>query len=297
MLNIKDETFEGSFPFTPHYFSGNGFDMHYVDEGSGEPVVMVHGDPTWGYLYRNFIASLSQRYRCIVPDLMGMGKSDVPQNRSLYRLEQHRANLEALLLQLDVQDITLVLHDWGGPVGLGFATLHPKRIKRLVLMNTWAFAPWPGGPFPRLLEIIRSERGEAFVLKRNGYLEPALMGTTYHSEKLTQTVMDAYRAPFPTPESRLALLCWSRDIPVQESDVSYAEMKRIEQGLSQFNDRPILLVWGMQDPVLSPEVLRRWQGLYPHAITHEIEDASHFLQEDAPERIVAEIETFLQENP
>jgi pimeloyl-ACP methyl ester carboxylesterase len=164
MLAIKDETFEGLFPFAPLYYTHNGLDIHYVDEGSGEsgePVVMVHGDPTWGFLYRNFIPSLSQRFRCIVPDQMGMGKSAVPQERALYRLEQHVANIEALLLHLDLHDITLVLHDWGGPVGLGFATRHPERIKRLVLMNTWAFAPWPGGALPRLLEIIRSERGEA----------------------------------------------------------------------------------------------------------------------------------------
>ena len=297
MLALKDETFEGTFPFAPHYHSIEGVDMHFVDEGSGEPVVMVHGDPTWGYLYRNFIPVLSQRRRCVVPDQMGMGKSANPQERSLYRLQQHRANLEALLLHLDLHDITLVLHDWGGPVGLGVATRHPERIKRLVLMNTWAFAPWPGGPFPRLLELIRSERGEAFVLQKNGYLEPALRGTTYHSEQLTKIVMEAYRAPYPTPESRLALLCWSRDIPVQETDVSYAEMKQIEQGLSQFSRIPILLVWGMKDPVLSVSVLHRWQQLYPHATTHELEDASHFLQEDAPERVVQWIEAFLDANP
>ena len=297
MLALKDETFEGTFPFAPHYHSIEGVDMHFVDEGSGEPMVMVHGDPTWGYLYRNFIPVLSQRRRCVVPDQMGMGKSANPQERSLYRLQQHRANLETLLLHLDLHDITLVLHDWGGPVGLGVATRHPERIKRLVLMNTWAFVPWPGGPFPRLLELIRSERGEAFVLQKNGYLEPALRGTTYHSEQLTKIVMEAYRAPYPTPESRLALLCWSRDIPVQETDVSYAEMKQIEQGLSQFSRIPILLVWGMKDPVLSVSVLHRWQQLYPHAITHEIEDASHFLQEDAPERIVQWIEAFLEADP
>ena len=297
MLALKDETFEGTFPFAPHYHSIEGVDMHFVDEGSGEPVVMVHGDPTWGYLYRNFIPVLSQRRRCVVPDQMGMGKSANPQERSLYRLQQHRANLEALLLHLDLHDITLVLHDWGGPVGLGVATRHPERIKRLVLMNTWAFVPWPGGPFPRLLELIRSERGEAFVLQKNGYLEPALRGTTYHSEQLTKIVMEAYRAPYPTPESRLALLCWSRDIPVQETDVSYAEMKQIEQGLSQFSRTPILLVWGMKDPVLSVSVLHRWQQLYPHATTHELEDASHFLQEDAPERVVQWIEAFLDANP
>lgn len=294
MLALKEETFEGTYPFAPHYHIADGIEMHFVDEGQGEPVVMLHGDPTWGYLYRNFIPPLARRYRCIVPDHMGMGKSAVPQDRSLYRLEQHVANLESLLLALDVRNVTLVLHDWGGPVGLGCATRHPERIKRLVLMNTWAFAPWPGGPFPRLLELIRSERGEAFVLKRNGYLEPALQGTTHHPEHLTPTIMAAYHAPFPTPESRLAMLCWSRDIPVQESDVSYPEMKRIEQGLSQFTNTSILLIWGMQDPVLSPSVLQHWQRLYPHASICELEDASHFLHEDAPARIVERIETFLE---
>lgn len=297
MLTIKEETFEGTYPFAPQYYVNRGFEMHFVDEGQGESIVLLHGDPTWGYLYRNFIPSLARQYRCIVPDQMGMGKSAVPQDRSLYRLEQHVSNLEALLLSLDVRDLTLVLHDWGGPVGLGFATRHPERIKRLVLMNTWAFAPWPGGPFPRLLQLIRSERGETFVLQKNSYLEPALKGTTHHPEQLTETIMQAYHAPFPTPESRLATLCWSRDIPVQETDASYAEIKRIEQNLPLFRHTPLLLVWGMRDPVLSPAVLKLWQRLYPHAQTYELEDASHFLQEDAPERIVQRIEAFLQATP
>lgn len=294
MLTIKEETFEGTYPFVPRYYMNGEFEMHFVDEGQGEPLVMLHGDPTWGYLYRNFIPSLARQYRCIVPDHMGMGKSAVPQDRSLYHLEQHVSNLEALLLSLDVRDLTLVLHDWGGPVGLGFATRHPERIKRLILLNTWAFAPWPAGPFPRLLELIRSARGESFVLQKNGYLEPAIRGTTYHPEHLTETIMQAYRAPFPTPESRLATLCWSQDIPVQETDVSYAEMKRIEQHLPLFRHIPLLLVWGMLDPVLPPAVLRLWQQVYPQAETYELEDASHFLQEDAPEQIVQRMEAFLQ---
>jgi cis-3-alkyl-4-acyloxetan-2-one decarboxylase len=294
MLTLKDETFEGTFPFPPQYHVVKSFAMHFVDEGSGEPVVMLHGDPTWGYLYRHFLPALSQKYRCLVPDHLGMGKSEVPQDASCYRLEQRIAHLEALLLHLDVRDITLVAHDWGGPVGLGFATRHPERIKRLVLLNTWAFAPWPGGSFPRLLELIRSPRGEAFVLQKNGYLEPALVGTTFHTDALTGPILHAYRAPFPTPESRLAMLCWSRDIPVAETDVSYAQMKRIEEALPLFSQTPVLLIWGMQDPVLSPTVLRCWQRVYPHARTYEIQDASHFLQEDAHDRIVGWIEAFLQ---
>ena len=297
MIAIRAETFEGSFNFAPHYHHVNGFEMHFVDEGRGEPIVLIHGDPTWGYLYRTFISILSQRRRCIVPDHMGMGKSGIPREAYPYQLRHHVANLEALLLHLNLHEMTLVLHDWGGPVGLGFAIRHPDRIKRLVLMNTWACAPWPGGPLPRLLELIRSERGEKFVLEKNGYLEPALVGTTHRPENLTKTVLDAYRAPFPTPESRLALLCWSRDIPVHETDPSYSEMKRIEEALPRFTGTPTLLVWGMRDPVLPESVLRTWQRTYPQATTAEIEDASHFLQEDAPERIVLCIEEFLEANP
>src|SRR5712692_10552208 len=293
-IAMRDETFEGTFPFAPHYHPVNGFEMHYVDEGSGEPLVMLHGDPTWGYLYRAFIPPLAKRRRCIVPDHMGMGKSGASYNLYPYRLRHHIANLESLLLHLDVHQITLVLHDWGGPVGLGFAIRHPERIKRLVLMNTWAFAPWPGGPIPRLIELIRSARGEKFVLEKNGYLEPALMGTTAHPEKLTPTVLEAYHAPFPTPESRRALLCWSRDIPVNETNPSYDEMKRIEAGLVSFMHTPTLLLWGMKDPVLGVEVLRRWQQVFPYATTHELADASHFVQEDAPEPLIQWIRAFIE---
>jgi len=297
MLEIHGETFGDTFPFAPRYAHVNGIRLHFVDEGEGESVVLLHGDPTWAYLYRQFIPPLARRYRCIVPDQMGMGKSEVPHEPYPYRLRHHIANFEALLLSLDLHAATLVLHDWGGPVGLGFAMRHPGRIKRLVLMNTWAFAPWPGGPLPRLLELIRSPRGERFVLERNGYVEPALKGTTHHPERLNGTAMAAYLAPFPSPASRRALLCWSRDIPVEETDPSYGDMKEIEHALPAFREVPVLLVWGMRDPVLSEPVLRRWQQVYPHARTTEIEAASHFLQEDAPEVVLGAIQEFLAAHP
>ena len=297
MLEIKAETFAGTFPFIPQYLSLPHFQMHYVDVGEGEPLVLLHGDPTWGYLYRHCIPPLCQQARCIVPDHMGMGKSGVPAAPYPYRLQHHIANLEMLLLTLQLDNITLVMHDWGGPVGLGFAVRHPQRIKRLILMNTWAFAPWPGGPLPRLLEIIRSPRGEAFVLGKNGYVKPALLGTSPHPAHFTDTVLNAYLAPFPTPESRRALLCWSRDIPVVAGEPSYADMQQIENGLCQFRTMPVLLVWGMQDPVLPPAVLRQWQQLYPQATTEEIAEASHFVQEDAPAQVITTIARFLVAHP
>jgi pimeloyl-ACP methyl ester carboxylesterase len=127
MPGIKDETFGGTYPFAPRYFDAGNFKMHYIDEGGGEPVILLHGDPTWGYLWRKFIPVLSQQHRVIVPDHMGMGKSDTPAEPYPYLLRHHIANLEALVTSLGLTGITLVVHDWGGPVGLGFAARHPDQ--------------------------------------------------------------------------------------------------------------------------------------------------------------------------
>ena len=267
--------------------------MHYVDEGKGEPVVMLHGDPTWGYLWRKLIPCVSDTHRVIVPDHMGMGKSSVPKDPYPYLLRHHISNLETLLLSLGLKDITLVLHDWGGPVGMGFAIRHPELIKSLVLMNTWAFAQWPAGEFPRLLEIIRSEKGESFVLEKNGYVKRALLGTANYPDNYSPDVLEAYLALFPTTESRLALLCWSRDITVNENDRSYSEMKDIEDNLTIFSDIPVFIIWGMLDPVLPVTVLEKWLSIYPLAKVSKIEDANHFLQEDTPERVISELNNFL----
>lgn len=290
---MKDETFGGTYPFAPRFSGAGGFDMHYIDEG--EPVLMLHGDPTWGYLWRKFIPALSRSRRVIVPDHMGMGKSDAPAEPYPYLLRHHIANLESLILTLGLSDITLIVHDWGGPVGLGFAVRRPDLIKRIVLTNTWAFARWPGAPFPKLVEMIRSPRGEQFVLGKNGYVARAITGTVNYPEKLTDEVMAAYLAPFPTPESRRALLCWSRDIPVDEGDPSWDEMAAIEKNLRLFENIPVLIVWGMLDPVLPPSALGMWKSVYPHARAVEIPDASHFLQEDAPDAVLEAIEVFLEE--
>jgi cis-3-alkyl-4-acyloxetan-2-one decarboxylase len=223
---------------------------------------------------------------------MGMGKSGRPPFPPPYRLAQHVRNLERLVLMLDLRGLTLVLHDWGGPIGLGVAARHPERIARLVLMNTWAHAHWPGPPFPRLVELIRSPRGGRFVLEKNGWVTAALRAMS-RPERLDESALDAYLAPYPTAESRQVLLSFSRDIPVAEGDASFAELRRTEEALPQFSDRPVLLVWGMQDPVLPPNVLDRWRETFPHAEVYEIEGASHFLQEDAPERVLQCLASFL----
>jgi pimeloyl-ACP methyl ester carboxylesterase len=167
-----DWTFGGSWSYAPRFFEHENGRLHYVDEGTGEPVVMLHGNPTWGYVYRNFIAPLSANRRSVVPDHMGFGRSDKPLDEGRYRLTRHVENLTTLLLALDLRDTTLVMQDWGGPIGFGFATEHPERIKRLVILNIWVFLYPEDTKLHGLLELFRQHHvGEAMVQSLNLFVE------------------------------------------------------------------------------------------------------------------------------
>ena len=293
---MPDWTFGGSWPYAPRFFEHEGVRLHYVDEGAGEPVVMVHGNPTWGYIYRNFLAPLSANRRCVVPDHMGFGRSDKPLDEGRYRLARHVENLTALLLALDLRNATLVMQYWGGPIGFGFATEHPERIKRLVILNTWAFLYPEGTRLHGLLELFRKPHvGEAMVQALNLFVEGYLPGGLYHKERLPE-VMPVYRAPFPDYNSRIGTLAFPRDIPVGAEHPSAPTMRRIEERLERL-EVPTAVVWGMRDPDFEPSVIGQWTDVYPHAEVHRIETAGHFLQEDEPDRIVALIEDFLRRNP
>lgn len=210
---MKQETFEGSFPFEPHFEEINGFEMHYVDEGAGEPVVCVHGEPTWGYLYRNFITELSKVNRIVIPDHMGFGKSDVPQDKP-YVLAQHVDNLTKLLLKLELKDITLVFQDWGGPISLGFATRHPDRVKRLIIMNT---SVGVAKEHTRLWYEDWVEQGTYDQLMGNmKVFIPSMMFGSFvrrfpRPEK--KIMRKAYTAPFPDSKSCIGAKAFPKDIP------------------------------------------------------------------------------------
>lgn len=208
-----DETFDGTFPFAPHTFDGHGFVQHYVDEGprDGEVVVCLHGEPTWGYLYRNIIPRLSDRYRVIVPDHMGFGKSETPQGKA-YTLQTHTENLVSLINHLEVRDITFVLQDWGGPIGTAYTVRHPDRVKRLFLANTLAGYGRVGGSVPALTESpwfqwigegLETGRTEA-VLRNLGSTVLSVMKILglHHTGAMDDTWIRAYSAPFPTSTLR-----------------------------------------------------------------------------------------------
>jgi cis-3-alkyl-4-acyloxetan-2-one decarboxylase len=286
-------TFEGTFPFEPHYLSAGDARLHYLDEGpaGAPPLLFVHGNPTWSYLWRRQIAELSsQGHRCVAFDHMGFGRSDKPPRLSAYSLQRHVDNAIALIEELDLRDVTLVAHDWGGPIGLGALLDRPDRLRALVLMNTWA---WELPSFlPPFLREFRTEGlGEILALGGNLFVEsiPGGMGR----REVDPVMMDAYRAPFPDYWSRAATLAFQREIPLTERDRSAPLMASIHDRLPGL-DVPVLLVWGMRDPVFQPVFLDQWRELFPNARTVELEHAAHFLIEDDPDGVTGAIADFLR---
>lgn len=295
-----DWTFGGTWPYEPRWFDGADGQMHYVDEGprDGRPVVMVHGNPTWGYLYRNFIPPLVDAgHRAIVPDHLGFGRSDKPDSPELYRIERHAERLDALLESLDLHDATVVCQDWGGPIGLSWAVRHPERVGRLFVLNTFAHRPPQKVDLPLPLRLFRMPGvGEVMVKGLDLFKRVFLFRDgVAHRERLTPEVREAYRAPHPSWSSRTPILVFPREIPAGPEGRVADLAAEIEDGLEQhFRDKPVMIHWAMKDPAFTPEMLERmWLKSFPDAEVVRLEDASHYLQEDAHERIVPALVDFV----
>jgi len=297
-----DWTFNGSWPYEPRWFDTPGGRMHYVDEGprDGKPVVLLHGNPTWGYLYRHFIGALAGAgHRAIVPDHLGFGRSDKPDRPDLYRIRRHAERLEALLESLDLSGATVVPQDWGGPIGLYWATRHPERVDRLFILNTYAHRPPGDVELPLPLRLFRMPVvGEVMVKGLDMFKRVFLFRVgVHHRERLTAEVKGAYRAPHPSWSSRTPILAFPREIPSGPQGPVADLGAEIEQGLEQhFRSKPVQIQWAMRDPAFTRDVLEQlWLKTFPHAHVTRIEDASHYLQEDAHERIVPALLEFVGE--
>jgi cis-3-alkyl-4-acyloxetan-2-one decarboxylase len=286
-----DGHFAGTFPFEPRYLQASQARLHYVDEGPRDapPLLFAHGNPTWSYLWRRQIADLSEQgHRCVAFDHMGFGRSDKPPHLSVYTLRAHIDNALALLDALDLRDVVLVAHDWGGPIGLGAMLERRERLRALVLMNTWA---WELPSFlPPFIREFRTEGlGEILALGGNLFVESIPGGMARRD--IDPVMMEAYRAPFPDYWSRAGTLAFQREIPLTERDRSARLMGSIHERLPEL-DVPVLLVWGLRDRVFQPVFLEQWRELFPEARTAELEDAGHFLVEDRPEAVTEAIAEF-----
>jgi haloalkane dehalogenase len=280
-----DGNFEGTFPFEPRYVEAGDVRLHYVDEGPRDApaLLFVHGNPTWSYLWRRPVAELSARgRRCVAFDHMGFGRSDKPPLLARYTFQAHIDNALALIDELDLSEVTLVAHDWGGPIGLGAMLERRERLRGLVLMNTWAWE-LPSFVPPFVREFRTEGLGEILALGGNLFVESIPGGMA--NRDTDPVMMDAYRAPFPSYWSRVGMLAFQRDIPLTERDRSAELMGTIHERLMGL-DLPVTLIWGMRDPVFQPVFLDQWRELFPQARVVELDDAAHFVPEDRPDAVI-----------
>ena len=280
-------------------FDRSGLKLHYIDEGSGEPVVMLHGNPTWSFYYRHMIESLRSSYRVIVLDHIGCGMSDKPDDsRYTYTLASRIDDLELLLDHLGLdRDLTLIMHDWGGMIGMGYAARHPERIARLVVSNTAAFHKPSSKSMPRALAICRDSRlGAILVRGLNAFcLGTAAIGCK--RQQMTPELRRAYVAPYDSWLHRIAILRFVQDIPLRAGDRGYELVSWVQDRLHLLRSAPMLILWGMKDFVFDHHFLDEWVRYFPDARVHRYPEAGHYLFEDEADAINGLVPAFLAAHP
>lgn len=293
---IDISRFRHLYPFESHFMDRHGLKYHYLDEGQGEPIIMVHGNPTWSFFYRSLIIRLRQRYRCIAPDHIGCGLSDRPDPASYdFRLQSRIDDFEALCAYLQVtKDLTLILHDWGGVIGMAYAVKYPERIRRLVVMNSAAFLFPPGKRLPMRLRFVRDcgPISTPAVLGLNLFCLGALSMAA--ETTLSKPVRIGLLAPYNSWRNRLAILRFVQDIPLKPTDPSYSIVEWIDRSLDRLSGVPVLFCWGRRDFVFDISILSEWLRRFPGATVHVVSDAGHYLLEDSPDQVGDFIEEFLK---
>ena len=289
------------YPFESHFHPVPGARLHYLDEGPKDapPIVMVHGNPTWSLYYRELVKEFRRDHRVIVPDHVGMGLSDKPDDAAYpYRLERRVADLTSLLDTLGVtRDVTLVVHDWGGMIGMAWATRHRERVKRLVILNTGAFGLPPGKSFPTSLWIVRNTPVGAVLVRGLNVFARAASRWCALAKPLSPALRDAYCAPYDSWANRIATLRFVEDIPLDAGHPSHAAVKAVEDNLTaNFGGTPALICWGARDFVFDDHFLAAWKKFLPGAEVHRFADAGHYVLEDAADRIIPLMRAFLEKH-
>lgn len=286
--------FESEYPFPSKFFDLDGVRLHYVDEGQGETLLCVHGNPTWSFAWRNLIKDLSRDYRVLAVDHIGCGFSDKPQQYE-YRLARHIDNLSRFVTGLDLKSVTLLAHDWGGAIGIGTAGKVPERFSRFVLFNTAAFR---SQRMPWRIAICRWPLvGPLGIRGLNLFARAALWMAVCRRERMTAPIRAAYLAPYGNWHDRIAILRFVQDIPMSPRHPSYDTLVTVEDNLEKFRNSPMLFAWGMQDWCFTPTFLDEFLERFSAAETLKLTEAGHYVFEDAYEAIIPRIREFLAAHP
>lgn len=274
------------YPFEPRYLDVGPGRVHYVEEGAGRPVVLVHGTPTWSFLYRRLIAGLSDEHRVIAVDHLGFGRSDKPPDAD-YRPEAHARNLARVLDHLGLEDVVVGVHDYGGPIGLPYAVRRPENVRGLILFNTWMWS-LEGTSAARSGRLLGGRLGRALYTRLNLSPRVLLKAMFADRRKLTRELHRRYLEPFPTAGERMAPWVLARELAG-----SGAWYRSLWERRDRIAGKPALVLWGSKDPAFGANALARWRDLLEAARIVELPDAGHFVQEEAPERTLEEVRAFL----
>lgn len=280
------------YPFKSHYLDLGSARLHYLDEGprdSSATVLMLHGNPTWSFYYRELIRALSPTCRVIAPDHVGCGLSDKPQHYP-YRLQQHIDNTRRLIDQLELRNIHLVVHDWGGAIGFGLAVSEPERFQRLIVLNTAAFF----GPMPWRIAVCRASVAGALAVRgANAFVRGAILTACKNRDRMTSEVKRGYLLPYDSYANRVAVHRFVQDIPTQPSHPTYGLIESIDARLHRLPDHPMLICWGMKDFCFNETFLNGWIERFPAAQVHRFPNAGHYVLEDASADIGKLVRSFL----
>ncbi|MDA0281868.1 MAG: alpha/beta fold hydrolase [Planctomycetota bacterium] len=289
-----DHGFAEEYPFESHFLEVDGQNIHYIDEGAGETLLCVHGNPTWSFAWRKIVRQLSDRYRVIAVDHLGCGLSSKPHGHR-YSLAGHISNLQSLVTQLNLEQTTLFAHDWGGAIGMGTAAKMPERFSRFVLFNTAAFR---SQRIPLRIAVCRIPFLGTFALQGlNAFSRAALVMAAEKSERMTAAVKRGYLAPYNSWANRAAVNAFVKDIPLRPSHPSWQTLVEVEAGLEQFKSHPVLLVWGERDWCFTTKFLEEFEQRFPAAQTLRIPDGGHYVFDDSHEVFLPRVESFLSGHP